>query len=155
MANGKGSGAQWVVNHYEAQILAHLIRRARLPNERNSEKWLIVVIDADNDTVQDRLNEFRRRISESKDERVRRCRAENENVAQLVPKWSVETWILNLNGEIVDEDVRYKPQSRAWDDLTKSAASELNSWVRSGEDPPVRCAPSLRHGIAELRQLTS
>ncbi len=147
MANGQGSGAQWVINQYETQLRAHLIRRAKLPDERRPEKWLIIVIDADNNNVQDRLNEFRKRIAESRDERVRRCRAENENIAQLVPKWSVETWILNLNGETVDENMRYKLQNRAWDDLTKSAGSELNGWVRSKDDSPIHCTPSLREAL--------
>ena len=74
MADGRGSGAQWVLDHYESEVLAHLIRRAKLPDRRRPEKWLIVVIDADKWTTQERLNEFRKRIEESKDERVRKCR---------------------------------------------------------------------------------
>jgi hypothetical protein len=29
----------------------------------------------------------------------------------------------------------------------------LHDWVRNTENPPDRCAHSLRHGITELRQL--
>ncbi|MGA2167367.1 MAG: hypothetical protein ABSG62_04095 [Terracidiphilus sp.] len=155
MAKGRGSGAQWVIDHYEAEILAHLIRRARLPDRSRPEKWLIVVIDADAGSVQDRLNEFRMRITESQDERVRKCLVEKDNIARLIPKWSIETWILNLNGETVDEDTSYKRQHRQWDGLIPIATAELHVWVRNGGDPPDRCTPSLQLGVKELRRLTA
>jgi hypothetical protein len=155
MANGKCSGSQWVAEHYANELLAHLIRRSKLPDARRSEKWLIVVIDADNRTVQDRLNEFRDRITHSQDERVRNCRAESINIAHLIPKWSIETWILNLNGETIDEDIRYKMQNRPWDRLIPSAAKELHEWGRNTGNLPDSCAHSLRQGITELRQLTT
>jgi hypothetical protein len=155
IAHGRGSGAQWVANQYEAEVLAHLIRRAKLPDRHRSEKWLIVVIDADAGSVQDRINELRKRITESKDERVRKCIIEEVNIARLIPKWSVETWILNLNRETVDEKISYKPQNRAWDDLIPFAGAELHEWARRGQDPPDRCTPSLKLGIGELRRLTA
>jgi len=155
MANGRGSGAQWVLDRYEAEILAHLVRRAKLPDRRRSEKWLIVAIDADAGTVRDRLNELQRRIMDSQDERVRKCRAESDNVARLIPKWSIESWILNLNGETVDEGTSYKRQHRQWDGLIPTAAAELHEWIKSGEEPPSRCSPSLKLGIVELRRLTA
>lgn len=155
MANGRGSGSQWVIDHYEAEILAHLIRRAKLPDRRRPEKWLIVAIDADAGTVQDRLNEFQKRIVGSGDERVRKCRVDRDNVARLIPKWSIETWILNLSGDPVDEDTPYKRQNHQWDDLIPHAAAELNTWVRRDDDLPQRCLPSLKLGIVELRRLTA
>ena len=155
MANGSCAGEQWVREHYAEQILAHLIRRTRKPNEGRSEKWLIVVIDADKKTVQERLNELRKQVTESGDERVRKCRVEENNVARLVPKWSIETWILHLQGEAVGEDVPYKRQPHPWDASISSAAAELNEWIRRGNDIPYRCIPSLKLGISELRRLTA
>jgi len=155
MANGSCAGEQWVREHYAEQVLAHLIRRIRRPNESRPERWLIVVIDADTRTVQDRVNELQRRITESEDERVRKFRVEENNVARLIPKRSIETWILHLNGETIDEDTPYKHQHRVWDRLIPTAATELHGWVRSGEELPDRCIPSLKHGIGELRRLTT
>src|ERR1039458_4803568 len=43
MAQGRGGGAQRVLDNYEPEVRAHLMRHA--------SKWLIVVIDADNETV--------------------------------------------------------------------------------------------------------
>ena len=155
MANSRCSGAQWVTEHYEKEVLAHLIRRSKLPDARRPEKWLIVVIDADNRTVQNRLNVFRKRITESRDERVRSCSVESANIARLIPKWSVETWILNLNDEAIDEDIPYKLHNRPWDRMIPPAAIVLHQWVRSSKDPPDHCTPSLKPGIEELRRLTA
>lgn len=155
MANGRCSGAQWVAEHYESEVLAHIIRRLKLSDQRRPEKWLVVVIDADNRTVQDRLNELRNRLAESKDDRVRKCSVENINIARLIPKWSIEAWILNLNGERVDENTRYKRQNRPWDRLIPPAATEWHRWVSSADDLPDHCSPSLKQGTAELRRLTA
>ncbi len=145
MASGRGSGAQRVIDRYVIEVKAYCTRQAR--------KWLIVVIDADAKPIQHRLNDLRQRLEESEDERLRRFRAETEQIARLIPKWSIETWILNLNGETVDEDLPYKRQHRLWDDLIGPASIELHNWVSTKGDPPDRCTPSLKHGINELRHL--
>jgi tRNA uridine 5-carbamoylmethylation protein Kti12 len=155
MANGRCSGEQWVREHYTNEVLAHLIRRTKMPNERRPEKWLIVVIDADKSTVQDRLNEFGRRILESKDERLRKCRVENENIARLIPKRSIETWILNLSEVTVDEKTPYKLKNHSWDRLISGSAAVLHEWVSGGRNLPDRCMPSLKLGIGEFRRLTA
>lgn len=145
MASGGGSGSQWVTNRYAIEVKAYCTRQAW--------KWLIVVIDADARTVQDRLNALHDRLAESEDERLRRCRIEAEQIARLIPKWSIETWILNLNGEAVDENVRYKTHHRSWDDLIQPASYELHRWVGIEGDPSDKCTFSLRDGIRELRRL--
>lgn len=155
MANGHGSGAQWVIDHYEAQVRAHLIRRAKRSNVGSPEKWLIAVVDADAATVKGRLNALRKRILASDDDRVRTCRVERENVARLIPRWSIETWILCLSGEAVDEITPYKSRNRAWDELIRPAAAVLHSWVSVSGDPSRHGVPSLQHGIAELKRLTA
>lgn len=146
MASGAGSGAQWVIDRYVIEIRAHCVRQAR--------KWLIVVIDADTNTVQDRLNELRRCLENSGDPRLERFRAESEQTARLVPKWSIETWILNLNEKTVDEGVAYKRQHHPWDDLIRPASLALRNLVSTKDDPPAMCCPSLAHGVQELRRLT-
>jgi len=154
MANGQGSGAQWVIEHYEAQVRAHLIRRAKRLSDKGPETWLIVVIDADAGTVLARLNEFRKRILASSDERVRKCRAEKENVTRLIPKWSIETWILCLTGEAGDEETRYKTQNRDWERLIRPAAGQLHILAGGQPELSAHVVPSLQHGIGELRHLT-
>ena len=145
MASGRGNGAQWVLNRYAIEVKAYCTRQA--------QKWLIVVIDADNNSVQDRLRELHRRLVDSDDERLRICRVDTEQISRLIPKWSIETWIVNLNGETVDEAIPYKRQPRAWDDLIRPATVELNVWVSAQGGLHDRCTPSLSFAIQELRRL--
>jgi hypothetical protein len=121
---------------------------------RHASKWLIVVIDADNETVARRLDQLAEKLKASDDERVKKCRVEREQIARLVPKWSVETWILCLNGEAVDEQTRYKTRNRDWDGGITPAAVEFDNWQRNPQNLPDRFVPSLQHGIEELRRLT-
>jgi len=144
MSHGRGSGAQQVLNQYAVEVRAYLSRHAR--------KWLIVVIDADNFSVHDRLTQLAQNLRESQYERVRNCRADSEQIARLAPKWSIETWILFLNGETIDEDTRYKNLNRDWDQLITPAAAQLAEWMAQA-NPPNDCNPSLLHGIGELRRL--
>jgi len=146
MAGGKGSGAQWVLDRYAIEMKAFLTRRAR--------KWLIVVIDADRNTLQERLNDLQQRLEGAEDERLRHCDVEREQVARLVPKWSIETWILCLNGHSVDEQTQYKSRNHNWDELIRPAAEQLQHWCAKTEGLPNGCVPCLNHGIEELRRLT-
>lgn len=146
MADDRGSGEQRVRSQYEQEVRAHLLRHSR--------KWLIIVTDADANSVPARLKQLAQCLAASSDERVRRCRIEREQIAQLIPKWSVETWILCLNAETVNEDEPYKRSNRDFSALTRPAAATLHQWVSSAGDPPPHCVPSLHHGIKELRRLT-
>jgi hypothetical protein len=145
MAWGKGSGSQQVLRQYEVEVKAYLSRHAR--------KWLIVVIDADNLSVQERLDQLTRELRKSEHDNVRNFRPDAEQVARLVPKWSVETWILSLNGENVDENTRYKNANRDWGELIRPAALTLSEWT-ARTSFPADCIPSLTGGIGQLRRLT-
>lgn len=147
MSSGRGSGAQWVINRYSAEIEAYCARHAK--------KWLIVVIDADAKSVQDRINELSKQLLDSEDERLRKLTVETEAIARLVPKWSIETWILSLNGEAVDEETPYKRLGRQWDDLIRRGAIELHICVNSNADFHPGMTPSLGRGIRELRHLST
>ncbi|HTX77066.1 MAG TPA: hypothetical protein VMD29_12730 [Terracidiphilus sp.] len=145
MASGRGSGLQWVLDRYAIEVKAHLTRRAR--------KWLVVVIDADRDTLQERLDALKHRLETAEDDRLRRCSAEDEQIARLIPKWSVETWILCLNGSAVDEQTAYKSRNHDWDRLTRPAAEALHNWATDPHGAPAGCVPCLKHGIEELKRL--
>ena len=77
----------------------------------------------------------------------------SEQIARLIPKRNIETWILCLNEQVVDEQIDYKQSGNAWSKLIPSAAEKLHRWIRSSAKPPDRCVDSLRHGIEELRRL--
>jgi hypothetical protein len=78
-------------------------------------------------------------------------RAGGERIIHLIPRRNIETWILNLNGNEVDEETDYRPQSL--DDLIVHAARTLFEWTRPNSALPVHSTPSLRAAIQELRRL--
>jgi hypothetical protein len=76
-----------------------------------------------------------------------------DQIARLVPKRNVETWILCLNDFAVDEEQDYKRTRDDWGALLKPAADSLYRWTRADAVLPPACVPSLHLGVRELRRL--
>jgi hypothetical protein len=109
---------------------------------------LVVVIDADNGTVADHQVEFRRELEAAKLD----ARSDGERIVHLIPKWSIETWILCLNGKIVTEDISYRSVRIGAAEIP-SAAVSFCSWSRPSATPPVDWVPSLTAAVPEVRRL--
>jgi hypothetical protein len=141
-----GSGEQWVREQFPTEIHAYRRRSASV------ETKLIVITDADTLTVEARLAQLDRKL---RDERVDPIRADTEQVARIIPKRNIETWLLCLNGIVVGEgaDDDYKRTRHDWDDLIQPAANTLYAWTRPNAQIPDHCVPSLHHAIGELRRL--
>jgi hypothetical protein len=92
--SGKGSAESWVRKSFAKEVSAYRIRQAK------ASTALIVVIDADTHTVLDRLNQLDQALRDAGKQRID---AGAEQIARLVPKRNVETWILCLTGQEVDE----------------------------------------------------
>ena len=97
LPSGRGCGEQWVRERYTASVRAHRARSAR------AESALIVAIDADITPVNRRQRQLEEALSLSGLEE----RGEKEAIAHLIPKRHIETWILYLSGQSVDEDTDY------------------------------------------------
>jgi hypothetical protein len=141
----KAGPAICVLRRFAKEVSAYRSRQAR------AQSALIVVIDADTDTVQHRLSQL--------DEELRNngksiIEPNKERVARLVPKRNIETWILCLNGHDVDEQIDYKTPRHDWSELIRSASANLFEWTQS-RVPPNHCVESLRRGIEELVRLRS
>jgi hypothetical protein len=78
-------------------------------------------------------------------------RAEDEAIVHLIPKRHIETWILCLKGERVDEETDYR--HRGVDEHIKTAASTLFNWSRPNTVPAEHCVESLGLAIPEVRRL--
>jgi len=131
LPNGRGSGEQWVRDRYTRAVATY---RGRHP-----QTALVVIIDADTRSVQERLRQLPGN------------RSADESIAILIPKRHIETWILCLNGERVDEETDY--HSRQVDHLIKYTAATLWSWTRDEAAPPLHCTESLRTAFPELRRI--
>jgi hypothetical protein len=109
---------------------------------------LIVAIDANGGNVERRLEQLRTSLSAAHLE----SRGNRERIVHLIPKRSIETWILCLTGKFVDEEKDHS-SDRDIDQLLKPAAEILFDWTRPNAAPSNTCVPSLRAAISELRRL--
>ena len=141
---GAGSGEQWVRERFGMEVNAYRRRSVR------AKTTLIVVIDADTLLVQERLAQLDRNLDEAHADPI--C-PDREQIARLVPKRNIETWILRLNDVLVDEETDYKKTRDDWHQLIRPATETLYNWTRQKGQLPDNCIPSLRLGITELKSL--
>ena len=143
--SGRGSAESWVQKRFVKETIVYRSRQARALTA------LIVMIDADTRTVEDRLNQLDLVLTDNGQRTV----ADTERIARLIPKRNVESWILCLNGQAVDEGTDYTGTRSDWNELIPQAAETLCRWTRSTTEPPNYCVGSLRTGRRELRRLRS
>jgi hypothetical protein len=134
--SGRGSGAQWVLTRYARAVQAYRNRSAR------AQTALAVAIDADNGSVDRRRQQFHDRAA----------RINGDKIAHLIPKWSIQTWVLCLSGESVDEDQSYR-RAPGIDERISGAAETFFDWSRPNAMLPPHRTPSLQDAIPEVRRL--
>lgn len=139
--SGRGSAENWVRKTWVEDVKAY--------RRRHAQTALVVMIDADTSTVQHRLTQLDHALTDIGEETV----TEVEQIARLVPKRNVETWILCLNQTQVNETRDYKGDRDDWNELIPAAAQRLCDWVRSQHELPALCIDSVRTGVRELRRL--
>jgi hypothetical protein len=78
-------------------------------------------------------------------------------IARLIPKWSIETWLLYLSPKggaepPISEEKLYKDSKthEQWSDLIPQASATLFEWTRQRTALPGNLLDSLRHGIEEI-----
>ncbi len=133
----------WVQTRFAREVSAYRNRQTR------AESALILIIDADIHAVQDRLTQLNRALAESGIPAI----GNDEQIARVVPKRNVETWILCLNEQHVNEDTDYKRTRHDWNELIPRAAETLFQWTRARTELPNHFIDSLRSGIRELNRL--
>jgi hypothetical protein len=106
------------------------------------------MIDADAGDVSRRFRQLRDGLTQEGLER----RSPEERIVHLIPRRNIETWILNLNDNPVDEETDFH-HAPGVDDLIDSAAQTLFEWTRPNAVIPSFCLPSLRFAIPEIRRL--
>ena len=101
---GKGSGEGHVRTRYLKELNAYRTRSA------STKTILIVVIDADMESVEQHHRELERACREAKPAFVD-PRRENQAVVHLIPKRHIETWLAYLDDKRPNEDESYKSGS--------------------------------------------
>ena len=146
---GAGSAEQWVVQQYPIEVNAYRLAKAR------KQTWLIVVLDADTGTVSRRIAQLDAGMAQAEDLRLRQVNPAQEAIGRLIARRNIETWILALTGETVNEtsDYKHKRSSEEWVTLIPPASARLYEWTRVNAALPDPLIASLRRGVHELRRL--
>lgn len=140
--SGQGAGEQRVRESYSDAVTYY----RRKANHLNV--GLLVCIDADSHTVQERSKHLADALAGTGG----KPRDEKERIAHWIPKWNVETWILHLTGNQVDEKKSYKDRLKDEVDF-KGAAAEFELQFgksKQGEAPEL---PALETAFQETRRL--
>ena len=134
-----GAGENWVRRHYPAVLKKYRRRAAK------AKTALIVVIDADTEHLSFRSHQ----LEDSLKQADAAPRTKRGSILYLIPKRNIETWILHLTEEDVDETTDHR--HRYVDDLIPIAAAKFHEW---SAQVPSDCLPSLRVAIDETNRLT-
>jgi hypothetical protein len=110
---------------------------------------LIVVLDADSEEVQTRA----RQLTEALRQDGQANRMAEETISHLIPKRSIETWILYLSGRPVDEQSDYSRDSSV-DELVKAAVKAFFDATRRCTPESPDSVPSLSLAIEEIARLS-
>lgn len=95
--SGKQSGEQYVRDRYAKEV-------QELRRRQHENIALVVIIDADTQTVGNRIAQLNQQLSQS----GQLQRNSKERIAIFVPKRNIETWIAFASGEAVDESKIYR-----------------------------------------------
>ena len=136
----KGAGEQFVREKYAKEVVEY----RRQKNKRSG--MLIVLIDADKKTIEERLKQLDNALIEDS----HAIRQPNEAIAVFVPKRNIETWIHYLQGENIDEEKEYTKFKKQSD--CKPYVDQLVNQCYQGnldENTP----PSLKAACGELQRI--
>lgn len=126
---GRGAGEQYVRLNYRREV-EQIRRRSYL------KLVLVVVIDADTGTLDERVRELDEQVERQADERV----------VLAIPRRNIETWIHYLCSPTADEVTDYKPK-------TASECHEAARKLASLREAPEGAPDSLQRFFQELRRV--
>ena len=128
-----GGNVGWVLMEFPKEMDACRKRHAAHAKTR-----LIVVVDADQNTVADRRTQLQTNAGDP--------------VVTLIPKRHIETWVRSCLGEPVNEIDSYKNPAPRKAEI-KSAADQIHGWARGVPAPGPTCVDSLRASLSAFRTL--
>jgi hypothetical protein len=119
----EGGNVGWVMDEFPRE------RRAFRQRQVKAETLLIVMIDADKGSVEDRRKELNERAERAGLKPI----GPDESVALLVPKRHIETWIRALLDDTVTEEDDCKTKAPATKEELRQAAQRLHEWSRPND----------------------
>jgi hypothetical protein len=138
-----GGNVGWVLDRFPAELYA-----CRQRNKR-AKTLLIVIIDADHFSVDDRRRELSNRLTSTGHEAL----GADDPVAVLIPKRNIETWVCVLLGANVTEEEDCKSRASPKKESILNAAATLYAWSRQNASVAHHCVPSLKLALPEWRKI--
>ena len=132
---GVGDAKNWVREHYPEEIRAYRERANAINN------ILIIITDVDHETVEKRREILNQACRDAGVDTLKG----GDRIALALPKWAIETWILALVGENLDEAERIQPAhkqraEREWRTAARVLAESCALGKMSGPIiPPSLC----------------
>jgi hypothetical protein len=140
----RGGNDGWVLDRFPKELKA-----CRQRHKAKANTLLIVLIDADNHSVEDRRRQlYDRVVSSGLDEF-----GASEPAVILIPKRHIETWICALVGNTVTEEEDCKPWEKPDKEIIRLAAQTLFDWSRPNATPGKTCVPSLQTALPEWNKI--
>jgi hypothetical protein len=138
-----GGNVGWVLNRFPNELQACRRRHSK------ASTLLVVVVDADDYSVEERRRHLMDRVTSSDFEEL----GDSEPAALLIPKRHIETWIRALLNESVTEEQDCKTRKKPTKEEVHHAAQILHQWCRPKATPGPTCVPSLKTAIPEWRKI--
>ena len=145
---GRGSAKQWVSNRFAWAVEACRLRNAKAATS------LLVMMDADQLTVSQCIGSLDAALAAAKQPKLDPT---VDRIARLIPKWSIETWIIYLSSQGVvrppiGEDRSFKDSKspEQWNELIPTAAEALYKWTKNIASRPESLLDSLQRGLDEI-----
>jgi len=141
---GVGDAKNWVRERYPEELHAYRERANAINN------ILIVLTDADHETVEKRRETLRQVCRDAEVDTLK----VGDRIVLALPKWAIETWILALAGEKLDETERIQPAhkqraEREW----RTAARVLAEYCAGGKGVVAIVPSSLRIACEEYERV--
>jgi hypothetical protein len=139
--SGSGAGEQFVRRQLIQEVKEH-----RRKSSYQREIALVIIIDADTSSVEERLRQINDGLEQAGLEKI----GPDEQIAVFIPKRNIETWIRFATDQDVNEDIPYPKLRKA-----RSCKHEVDLYVnrvcRNGI--PENAPSSLVHACEELRKI--
>lgn len=139
-SQGRGAGEQFVREHFPAEVQAYRQKAS------HQSVALVVVIDADTQSVAQRINSLNQALRQNGQAE----RQPNDRIALFVPKRNIETWIHYPLHSIVDEETVY-PKLGKPSDCLPAVRMYVQTICPSGL--PNEAPPSLHVACQELARI--
>lgn len=145
---GQGSAERWVRENFARQVGKCRAGFARAATA------MFVVLDADKLSVQEHWQELDAALE---DDHQRKLDSTTDPIARLIPKWSIETWILYLSSRgnpnppiCEDKPCKGSRKAEQWNEMTPHAAEFLVELTGTAAQLPENMPDSLRSGVHEI-----